>query len=64
MELYTEFHAIKDHPTFSMRPLKKGDAVIMTNWVVYNLDEQGKIKRIRIAHFRMHEAAMAKFANA
>ena len=60
VELYTEFHCIKDHPTFSFRPLKKGDVVIMTNWVIYNL-EGGKIKRIRIAHFRMHDPKEAKY---
>ncbi len=63
VELYTEFHAFKDHPTFSMKALKKGDSLVMTNWVIYNL-ENGKMKRIRIAHFRMHDAKMAKFANA
>ena len=59
-ELYTEFHCFKDHPTFSARPLKKGDVVIMTNWVIYNL-EAGKMKRIRIAHFRIHAPKSAKF---
>ena len=60
VELYTEFHCIKDHPTFSFRPLKKGDVIIMTNWVIYTLKDD-KIKRIRIAHFRMHDPKEAKY---
>ena len=59
-ELYTEFHCFKDHPTFAFKPLKKGDVIIMTNWVIYNL-EGGKMKRIRIGHFRMHDPKLAKF---
>jgi hypothetical protein len=59
-ELYTEFHCFKDYPAFASRPMKKGDVAIMTNWVIYNL-EGGKMKRIRIAHFRMHDPKLAKF---
>ena len=59
-ELYTEFHCFKDYPTFAFQPLRKGDVVIMTNWVIYDL-EGGKMKRIRIAHFRMHDPKLAKF---
>jgi hypothetical protein len=58
-ELYTEFHCFKDWPSFSARPLKKGDVILMTNWVIYNL-EAGKMKRIRIAHFRRHDPKTAK----
>ena len=39
--------------------LKKGDVIIMTNWVIYTLEGE-KIKRIRIAHFRMHDPKEAK----
>jgi hypothetical protein len=39
----------------------KGDINIMTNWVIYNLDENGKMKRIRIAHFRNHDPRTAKY---
>jgi hypothetical protein len=60
-ELYTEFHCFKDHPTMSFRPLKEGDAIVMTNWVVYNMTEDDKMKRIRIAHFRLHDSKTAKF---
>ncbi len=59
-ELYTEFHTFKDPPESSGRTWKKGDVTIMTNWVLYNL-EGGKMKRIRIAHFRNHDPKTAKF---
>ena len=60
-ELYTEFHCFKDSPATTGLPLKKGEVSIMTNWVIYNL-EGGKMKRIRIAHFRMHDPKLAKFS--
>lgn len=60
-ELYTEFHTFKDAPASFGRPWKKGDSSIMTNWVMYNLDETRKMKRIRIAHFRNHDPATAKY---
>ena len=60
VELYTEFHCFKDNPAFTSQPMKKGDVVIMTNWVVYNMENE-KMKRIRIAHFRMHDPKMAKY---
>ena len=60
VELYTEFHCFKDLPASSGMSLKKGEVSIMTNWVLYNF-EGGKMKRIRIAHFRMHDPKQAKF---
>ena len=60
-ELYTEFHTFRDAPESYNRQWKKGDVNIMTNWVMYNLDEKGKMKRIRIAHFRNHDPKSAKF---
>jgi hypothetical protein len=59
-ELYTEFHCFQDYPATSFQPLKKGDVVVMTNWVLYNLERE-KMKRIRIAHFRLHDPKLAKF---
>jgi len=59
-ELYTEFHCFKDSPPAAGLPWKKGEVSIMTNWVLYSL-EGNKMKRIRIAHFRMHEPTQAKF---
>ena len=60
VELYTEFHTFKDAPGETMG-WKNGDINVMTNWVVYNLDENGKMKRIRIAHFRNHGPKTAKY---
>jgi hypothetical protein len=60
VELYTEFHTFKDIPG-SGQQWKKGDITIMTNWVLYNLDENGKMKRIRIAHFRNSDPSTAKY---
>ncbi|MCR4394200.1 MAG: nuclear transport factor 2 family protein [Dehalococcoidales bacterium] len=59
-ELYTEFHTFRDAPPGSGQPRKKGDVSIMTNWVLYNL-ENGKMKRIRIAHFRNHDPKTARY---
>jgi len=59
-ELYTEFHCLKDY-LWSFEHLKKGDVRIMTNWVMYNMTPDDKMKRIRIAHFRMHDPKTAKF---
>lgn len=61
VELYTEFHTFKDPPASAGRQWKKGDITIMTNWVVYNLDKNGKMKRIRIAHFRNHDPGTARY---
>jgi hypothetical protein len=60
-ELYTEFYTFKTPPASYGRPWKAGDTTLMTNWVIYNL-ENDIMKRIRIAHFRMHDPATAKFS--
>ncbi len=61
VELYTEFHTFADPPSGSHQAgWKKGDITIMTNWVIYNM-EGGKMKRIRIAHFRNHDPKTAKY---
>ncbi len=60
-ELYTEFHPYRDTPPSEGRQAwKKGEPVIMTNWVMYDM-AGGKMKRIRIAHFRNHDPKSAKF---
>ena len=59
VELYTEFHTFKDPPADSGRTWKKGDVTIMTNFVLYDF-EKGKMKRIRIAHWRMHDPKQAR----
>ena len=61
VELYTEFITFKDPPDDAGRMWKKGDVTIMTNWVLYNLDARGKMKRIRIAHFRNSDPRTAKY---
>jgi hypothetical protein len=59
-ELYTEFHCFKDAPASAGLPWKKGEVSVMTNWVMYTL-ENDKMKHIRIAHFRMHDPKQAKY---
>lgn len=58
-EMYTEFHFFKDHADFSGRSMKAGDIYITTNWCIYTL-EKDKFKRIRVAHFRLHDPATAR----
>jgi hypothetical protein len=60
VELYTEFHAFNDYSKMSFGPMKKGDALVMTNWVMYNMTPDDKMKRIRIAHFRLHDPKTAR----
>jgi len=59
VELYTEFHTFRDPPANSGRTWKAGDVTIMTNFVLYNFEGE-KMKRIRIAHFRMHDPKTAR----
>jgi hypothetical protein len=49
-EMYTEFEAHRDHPGFSMRPLRKGDVFVMTNFVHYDLKDD-LFWRIRVARY-------------
>ena len=59
VELWTEFHAFEDSPNFSVGHLKVGDVAIANNFVLYWLNEEGKFKKIRIAHHRIHDASEA-----
>lgn len=53
-ELYTEFHPLHDAPANALRPeWRTGEPIMMTNWVLYDMVD-GKMQRIRIAHFRNH----------
>jgi len=52
VELVTEFHVFHNPPEGSPRRWKKGDIIIMNQNVIYDLDEKGKFKRIRIFHHR------------
>jgi hypothetical protein len=61
-ELYTEFHPLKDTAPSQGRQLwKVGEPVLSTNWVMYDMVD-GKMKRIRIAHWRLHDPKTAKYA--
>jgi hypothetical protein len=59
VELYTEFHTFKDPPADSGRTWRAGDVTIMTNFILYDLEGE-KMKRIRIAHWRMHDPREAR----
>jgi hypothetical protein len=56
VELYTEFHAREDFPSFPNRPLKAGDVLRFTSFVHYDLDEDDRFRRIRVARYREHDA--------
>jgi hypothetical protein len=60
VEFVTEFHAFRDAPEGSPSPWKKGDVSIMNQCVLYDLDEKGKFKRIRIFHHRHLDPSLAK----
>ena len=52
VEFVTEFHVFQDPPKGSPTGWKKGDVSVMNQCVLYDLDENGKFKRIRIFHHR------------
>jgi hypothetical protein len=56
VELYTEFHARQDFPDFPGRPLEAGDVLRFTSFVHYDLDENDRFRRIRVARYREHDA--------
>lgn len=58
-EMYSEFHFFKDYPDFLGRAMKAGEVYIATNWCIYSL-ANGKFKRIRVAHFRLHDPKTAR----
>jgi hypothetical protein len=61
VELITEFHVFRTPPEgSSATQWKKGDIHILNQIVLYDLDEQGKFKRIRIFHHRHIDPAKAK----
>src|SRR4030042_5367973 len=60
-ELYTELHPFKNTPADEGRQAwKVGEPVLSTNWVMYDMVD-GKMKRIRIAHWRLHKPKTAKY---
>ena len=53
VELITEFHVFQTPPAGAPgAQWKKGDTHILNQIVLYDLDEKGKFKRIRIFHHR------------
>jgi hypothetical protein len=60
VELVTEFHVLTTPPDGSHRGWKKGDVIVMNQNVLYDLDEKGKFKRIRIFHHRYLDPSVAK----
>jgi hypothetical protein len=59
VELVTEFHVFRTPAEESPRHWKKGDVVVMNQNVIYDLDEKGKFKRIRIFHHRYLDPSKA-----
>jgi uncharacterized protein YuzE len=61
VELVTEFHALKTpQPGAAGARYKEGETDIMNQCVLYDLDEKGKFKRIRIFHHRHLDPETAK----
>jgi hypothetical protein len=60
VEFVTEFHVFRDPPEGSNSRWKKGDVSVMNQCVLYDLDEKGKFKRIRIFHHRHLDPSLAK----
>jgi hypothetical protein len=65
VELITEFHVFRTPPAGAPgAQWKKGDTIIMNQIVLYDLDENGKFKRIRIFHHRYLDPKEAKHKEA
>ena len=60
VEFITEFHVIRTPPEGSPTQWKKGDVSVMNQCVLYDLDEKGKFKRIRIFHHRHLDPSLVK----
>ncbi len=61
VELITEFHPLKTPATGAVgAQSKKGETSILNQCVLYDLDERGKFKRIRIFHHRHLDPETAK----
>lgn len=61
VELITEFHVFRTPQEGSPRQWKEGDVNVMNQIVLYDLDEKGKFKRIRIFHHRYLDPTTASF---
>jgi len=61
VELITEFHALKTPAAGEPgAQFKQGETDILNQCVIYDLDEEGKFKRIRIFHHRHLDPETAK----
>jgi len=61
VELITEFHVFRTPPAGGPgAQWKKGDVIVLNQNVLYDLDENGKFKRIRIFHHRYLDPSVAK----
>jgi hypothetical protein len=61
VELITEFHVFRTPSAGSAaNRWKKGDTHVLNQIVLYDLDEKGKFKRIRIFHHRHLDPATVK----
>jgi len=59
VEFVTEFHVFRTPPGGEAR-WKKGDVSVMNQCVLYDVDEEGKFKRIRIFHHRHLDPSTVK----
>jgi hypothetical protein len=55
VEFVTEFHVFRDCAMG-----KKGDVIVMNQCVLYDVDQKGKFKRIRIFHHRYLDPSYAR----
>jgi hypothetical protein len=55
IELYTEFIAKQESDRFPGDTLKKGDVLRFTSFVHYDLDDDDRFRRIRVARYRSHD---------
>jgi hypothetical protein len=60
VEFVTEFHVEKDAEKGQRSFGKKGAVIVMNQCVLYDVDEKGKFKRIRIFHHRYLDPSYAK----
>jgi len=61
VELITEFHILRDPPSGSPgMQWKKGETHVLNQIVLYDLDEKGNFKRIRIFHHRHLDPSVVK----
>ncbi|MBN1319814.1 MAG: nuclear transport factor 2 family protein [Thermoleophilia bacterium] len=60
VEFVTEFHVLRTPPGDAGPGWKEGDVIVMNQNVLYDLDENGKFKRIRIFHHRYLDPSEAK----